>query len=252
MKHIFRGKVSLSKINQVDHELNTQSLNAVIAFNKYGAYCVPVATQHGTLAQKILRGDVFEPDTIKFMRSHVKDGDIIHSGAYFGDFFPGLSTALNPDAKIWTFEPNRESFRCAEVTLLLNNISNINLFQKGLGEKNSSAFLNTKNGKGMSRGGASSIGERSNKGVWDEIEIVCLDEVIPNDRNITILQLDVEGYEKQALMGAIETITRCRPILILEDDHNITRSEWFKTNILSMGYEVKEKLHYNRIITPKH
>ena len=246
-----RGRVALSETNQVDLSLNDQCLNTVIAYNKYGAYCVPVSTQNGVLARKILRGEVFEPDTIEFMRSNVKEGDIIHSGACFGDFFPGLSTALQPDSRIWTFEPSRESFRCAEITLLLNNITNVNLFPTGLGEKSAQEYLNTQNKKGVSLGGSSSIGEKSEIGQWDEIEIVAIDEVIPANRNISILQLDIEGYEEQALKGALKTIKRCRPILILEDDQKITQSDWFKSNVLSLDYQIDKKLHYNRIIMPK-
>lgn len=247
----FGRKVDLSKVNEVDVNLNNKALNAVIAYNKYGAYCVPVSTQHGVLSQKIMQGEVYEPDTIEFMRSHVKKGDIIHSGACFGDFFPALSTALHPDAKIWSFEPSSEGFRCAEITLQLNNIKNINLSPKGLGEKSSSEFLNTKSKTGKSLGGASSIVSGSNKGVLEEIELTSIDDSIPSDRNITILQLDIEGYEEQALKGAIETIKRCRPIIILEDNNDITNSKWFVSNILSLDYEIKGDLHYNKLIMPK-
>lgn len=247
----FGRKVALSKINKVDISLNNSVLNAVIAYNKYGAYCVPVSTQHGVLTQKILQGKVYEPDTIEFMRSHVKNGDIIHSGACFGDFFPALSTAIHSDSMIWSFEPSTEGFLCAEITLKLNNIENINLFHKGLGENSSSALLNTKDKQGKSLGGASSIVSKSNKGELEKVEIVSIDNVIPLERDIAILQLDIEGYEEQALKGAIKTITRCRPILILEDNNDIVNSMWFKSNILSMGYEVKDNLHYNKLIIPK-
>ena len=76
------------------------------------------------------------------------------------------------------------------------------------------------------------IGEKSEKGQWDDIEIVAIDEVIPADRNISILQLDIEGYEEQVLKGCLKNIKKNRPILILEDDQKITKSEWFKLNVL--------------------
>lgn len=251
IEQFFGGKVALSKENKVDKSLNDQTLNVAIAYNKYGAYCVPASTQHGVLTQKILQGKVYEPDTIEYMRTHAKDGDIIHSGACFGDFFPGLSTALNPGAKIWSFEPSREGFRCAQITMLLNNITNINLVPQGLGEKSSTEFLTTKNKKGKSLGGASSIVSKSKDGETEEIEIVAIDDVIPTDRNISILQLDIEGFEEQALKGAVKTIARCKPILILEDNDNIGKSDWFKSNILDLGYEFKDNLHYNKLIVPK-
>jgi hypothetical protein len=45
---------------------------------------------------------------------------------------------------------------------------------------------------------------------------VRLDDVLPQGADISVLQLDVEGYEGPALKGALATITRCRPTLILE------------------------------------
>ena len=51
-------------------------------------------------------------------------------------------------------------------------------------------------------------------------------------------------------MGALETIKRCRPILILEDDHGFTKGQWFKDTILSENYKLDKKLHYNQVILP--
>ena len=76
----------------------------------------------------------------------------------------------------------------------------------------------------------------------EQIDILTIDGSVPKDRNISILQLDIEGFEKQALMGALETIKRCKPILILEDDHGFTKSDWFKDNILSLDYNIDKKL----------
>ena len=60
------------------------------------------------------------------------------------------------------------------------------------------------------------------------------------------MQLDVEGYEQQALAGAMRTIIRCRPILILE---NLPERHWFEANILRLGYRETGKLHENFIFT---
>jgi len=227
-------------------------LNVSIAYNKYGAYCTPISTQHRTLNQKILKGDVFEPDTIEFMISNVKEGDIVHAGTFFGDFLPGISKGMGEFSKIWAFEPNPESYRCTQITIILNKIDNVELLQTGLGEKTSSTKILTKDKEGISLGGSSTIIDKyDGKGKVEEIKIVAIDDVVPKDRNISILQLDIEGYEKQALMGALETIKRCRPILILEDDTNFTKSSWFNDHILALDYHITQKLHYNMVIRPK-
>ena len=89
-------------------EYNSHSvLQCCIAYNKYGGYCVPLSSLHRPAAQRILSGDVYEPNTIEFLISNCSDGDIVHAGAYFGDFLPALSRSCAPNAKIWvSVDPN--------------------------------------------------------------------------------------------------------------------------------------------------
>lgn len=230
----------------------SQVLNVKVAYNKYGAYCMPVSSQHRTLNQKILKGQVFEPDTIQYMMDNAKEGDIVHAGTFFGDFIPAISRGVSEKAKIWAFEPNPESYRCTQITMILNDIQNVSLLNAGLGDKPSKINLTTKDKKGVSLGGSSTIGAQDKvAGTTEQIDILTIDGSVPKDRNISILQLDIEGFEKNALMGALETIKRCKPILILEDDHGFTKSEWFRDNILSLNYKMDKKLHYNQVILPE-
>jgi FkbM family methyltransferase len=233
-------------------ELRKDVLNVSIAFNKYGAYCTPLSSQHRTLNQKILKGDVFEPETIKYMMERAGEGDMVQAGACFGDFLPALSKAIHKDGHIWAFEPNSENYRCAQITMVLNGITNVHLINSGLGAKSSKAEMLISDNKGRGLGGSSKIVESGNEKPGTElINIVALDEVIPQDRRISILQLDAEGYEEQALKGAIKLIARCRPVLILEDDHGVTKTQWFKENVLALGYQIAGKLHYNTLILPE-
>ena len=229
----------------------SEVLNVNIAYNEYGAYCMPLSSQHRTLNQRILKGEVFEPDTIDYMIEKAKEGDIIHAGTFFGDFLPGISKGLADGAKIWAFEPNPESYRCSQITMILNGIQNVSLLNAGLGETPSTINLTTKDKKGVSLGGSSTIGVQDKEaGITEQIDILTIDGSVPKDRNISILQLDVEGFEQQALMGALETIKRCKPIIILEDDHGFTKSDWFKDNILALNYKIDQKLHYNQVMLP--
>lgn len=250
---IFGKKVkAINNYKLVDPELLKEVLNVSIAYNKYGAYCIPLSSQHRTLCQKILKGNIYEPDTLEFMIENAGEGDIIHAGTCFGDFLPALSRAMGKENRIWAFEPNSENHRCAQITMVLNCISNVHLINAALGERKSEVEIQIQDSKGRGLGGSSTIvnSDDSSK-VTETIRVVAIDQVIPANRNISILQLDVEGHEEQALKGALASIKRCRPILILEDDHGLTKSKWFNDNILSMDYKIKGKLHYNTIIYPK-
>jgi len=252
IQSVFGKKVkAVNGFDQLNDGLKKEVLNASIAYNKYGAYCVPLSSQHRTLNQRILKGEVFEPDTIQFLCDKAGEGDIIHAGTCFGDFLPAISKAVYKDAHVWAFEPNHENFRCSQITLTLNHLTNVHLINAGLCDTNSVTGMQVLDRRGRGLGGYSSIVSPLEKDIETKtVNMVALDEVIPLDRKISIIQLDVEGHEEQALKGALGLIERCRPILVLENDHGIISSSWFKKNILSKGYEVGAKLHYNRIVSP--
>ena len=100
-------------------DLSPQILNGMVAYNKYGGYFTPLSSRRRPAVQSILMGKIHEPDTISFMRNSCNSGDIIHAGTFFGDFLPGLSSALSDNAKIWAFEPNLEIIDVLKLLFIL-------------------------------------------------------------------------------------------------------------------------------------
>jgi FkbM family methyltransferase len=220
-----------------------------IASNQYGKYCVPESSSLRPAAALILEGGVWEPRTIAFIRENCGAGDVVHAGAYFGDFLPGISTALARSARLWAFEPARENFACARETATLNGLTNVTLLNAALGDSTGIARLCVGSPGMPSKGGTARLVHHQKEGfLYEEAQVAKIDEVIPADRSVSILQLDVEGYEQQALAGAIETIRRCRPILIVE--HLPKDRSWFEAHILPLGYSISGKLHSNIIVAP--
>jgi len=212
-------------------------LQCCIAYNKYGGYCVPLSSQHVPSAHIILSGEIFEPSTIDFITSHCKDGDIVHAGTYFGDFLPALSQSCATRAKVWAFEPNPENYRCALITISINGLQNVKLQNAGVGARRGSLPMVVLDDRGRSLGGMSRLvgtpDERDEKPLAT-VDIVTVDETVPPERTVSIIQLDVEGFEKQALTGALMTIHRCKPIIVLEQ---LPEKSWFSKNIISLGYQ---------------
>jgi FkbM family methyltransferase len=227
-------------------------LYGLVGSNSYGLYFVPFSSQKRPAVQKVLRGEVFEPDTIEFIREKCGEGDVIHAGTFFGDFLPGISASIGKDKKIWAFEPCLENFRCAQITSQINNLKNVELFNYGLGEANTKSKMLIETNSGIRLGGASRILKEDNgKGKTIDVEIRRMDDLIPENRYVSIIQLDVEGYEKEAIAGGLDLINRCKPMLILEDNKKMIYSDWFKLNINSIGYEVVQKIHDNTLLAIK-
>ena len=221
-------------------------LHCCVAYNVHGGYCVSLARAKRPAIQRILSGEIYEPKTLAFIRKHCADGDIVHAGTFFGDFLPALSIDCVLPAKIWAFEPNPERFRCAKMTAEINGIENIKLMHAGLSSNATTLPFKITDEEGVSLGGHSSFAEHTEetKSQFVNVSTVRLDEVIPNSRNVRILQLDVEGHEEQALLGSLETIRRCQPILILEKEFP---ASWFEQHLPGLKYEPITKLHTNTV-----
>jgi FkbM family methyltransferase len=186
----------------------------IFARNEYGFYCIPAAASHRPAAECVIGGDVWERKTIDFMLDSSRGEEVITAGAFFGDALPALSKVCQ---WVWAFEPNPENFRCAQITILLNDLRNVALYQAGLGERREKRKLVVKDHHGRSLGGASQIADITDRGSEAvSIDLVTIDSVVRRDANISLIHLDVEGFEEYALRGAKNTIERCHPLLILE------------------------------------
>lgn len=223
---------------------NPAVLQCAIAYNKYGGYCVPMSTYFAPAEHSILSGEVYEQETIDFIAQNCRGGDIIHAGAFFGDFLPALAQACADGARVWAFEPNPHSYRCALITTVINDLGNVTLTNAGLGAEEGQFPMQ------VTRGAANKVLESDDVGADAEhviqVPIVRIDDVVPSDRKVTILQLDVEGFEKPALSGALATIRRNKPILILE---RAPKEGWLDKELVELGYKYAGSACHNTIFS---
>lgn len=203
----------------------------MIAKNEYGLYSIPKEVEYTYTSQFIIEGGVHENTTIDYIKS--VGGNIIHAGSGFGDFLPALK---NCD-KVWSFEPNTLMYQSSLETISLNKLDNVEIFPYAIGDCDGIGVLKHIDEKGLEMGPRS---EMSNDGL--EVKLVKLDSVIPKDCKISLIHLDLEGYEFQALNGAKEIIERDRPIIVLEID---SRAVTYNDFMLSLGYVTHKQLIFN-------
>jgi FkbM family methyltransferase len=187
----------------------------------------------------IRSGKVWEPRTIELLRAECGHGDIAHAGTYFGDFLPALSQALAPGAKVWACEPSLENYRCAKITIEINALHNVELRHAALGMASGHGFLKTKDAVLWALGGASRLADDGD----ERVEIVRLDDLVAG-RTVSVIQLDVEGHEEQALRGALDTIIRCRPLIVLEAIWLAKLPEF----LTDLGYRITAEVHGNVVL----
>jgi FkbM family methyltransferase len=222
--------------------------DSVVATNEHGSYCVPRSSAHRPVARKILEAEVWEPETLDLVRGADPEGDIVHAGTFFGDFIPALARSRKAGAMVWAFEPSGENYRCARATVMLNGLENVVLRHAGLDVESGTALLATTDRTGLPLGGASRVVRNRARTRWsknEQVDLVAVDDVVGNDRRVAVVQLDVEGHEKQALTGALRTVTRCRPLIVLE---TVPPADWIEEHLAPLGYRVEGTVNANTIL----
>ena len=111
-----------------------------------------------------------------------------------------MSACNNNFRHLYAFEPNPKNFR--KLTKNLPESDKITLFNAAAGRESGTVKISANEGR-MSRAGGS--------GKTVEIPIVPLDEAV--SESVTVLKLDVEGGEREAIMGARRHIENGAKIL---------------------------------------
>jgi FkbM family methyltransferase len=176
-----------------------------------GEYFVPKYAAHRPAARAILAGNFYEPDTHALVSRllAVRHGSMIHAGTFFGDMLPSFSRACS--GTVYAFEPVLENCVLAKLCVQANGLANVFLLNAGLGSHVEVAHIDTGEKSGSHRGGASQIADRG-----QFTALVTVDSF--HIGNLAIIQLDVEGFELEALHGAVETIDRNSPVIMIEDN----------------------------------
>ncbi|MEL7092155.1 MAG: FkbM family methyltransferase [Pseudomonadota bacterium] len=187
-----------------------------ICANEYGFYSIPASLANREIPRQLARGEVYEPNTLKLMRRLARKGDVVTGGAFVGDFLPALSEVMAPSARLYSFEPNPTSYASALHTIALNDLRNVHMAGVAVGAEADNLPLKVAgDGKRVLAAGARLVTEPE-PGETVDVHVVPLDKLIPKTRNVSVLHLDIEGFERPALQGARELVQRCRPVIIVE------------------------------------
>lgn len=171
---------------------------------------VPKYAKHRPAAGTVLSGKTWEPETHALVEGLLarRPGDIVHAGAFFGDMLPGFSRSART---VYAFEPVLENYVLARLCVTENEIENVQLFHAALSDHAGTGRIATVGKDGRHKGGNSSL-----KTHGQIVTLMTIDGLGLMD--VSIIQLDVEGHELAALQGAVETIKRCAPFVLIEDN----------------------------------
>lgn len=149
------------------------------------------------------------------IETHIKDGDVFldiganigHFSFYFKLKFPNLDCKL--------FEPIPWLGECIKNTIEENRLQKIEHYSMALSDKagNAEFFIDTFNDGGHSLL-EEKLSGRSKKGRSVKVEVKRLDDF--NFPKVDFIKADVQGAEKFLIKGALSTIKKCKPKMLIE------------------------------------
>ena len=195
------------------------------------------------LQRSIKRNDEQE---INLVKKFIKSGtDSIDVGVYRGVYSYEMSKYSE---KVHSFEPNPIIFKYINKNLK-KFIKNIHLYNFALSNQNKTINLkipirNSNSNKEIFEEyyemGKATIHNENNFENYEnfEIQTKTIDE-LSFDNKISFIKIDVEGHELEVIEGAINTIKRDKPVLLVEIEKQYTKKEVAESInfINSLGYK---------------
>jgi FkbM family methyltransferase len=174
-----------------------------------------------------------------------KESIVIEGGCHIGSHTLKLAYLCK---KLYAFEPMPESYDLLFKNIQINNIDNTTIFKKGLSNKIGNTKYqwiceNNPGGAGLENnlyGDLPAVRNKINKTI--PVDLITIDSL--NLEKLDFIKLDIEGYEKFAIEGGMNTIIKCKPIITLEvfkshsGDSDIEYTKKLFKNLVDIGYIV--------------
>ena len=164
--------------------------------------------------------------------------DIIDAGAYIGDSALVFGRFFSKCRRIYAFEPDAKSYGLMEKTIAMNNLANVIPVGLALGDSNTEGVLTSHDM------GANLVNRQFGQETEKDrtVMVVRLDDYVTQNNIVPgVIKTDLEGFEMHFLRGALDTIKKYRPILVLSIYHSADDFFGIKPFIedLDLGYRFK-------------
>jgi FkbM family methyltransferase len=172
-----------------------------------------------------------------FQKYVPKDSNVIDVGASIGDHTITYAEWVGEQGLVIAFEPNPEAFSCLyHNTRYLQQVLPIDSV---LSDSEETVLLNKLDNSGASYYTVSDHGTLTAK--LDDYDL----------HNISFIKIDAEGFETKIIRGAVNTIAKWRPVLLVEVNHEALRrigSSYSELLALIQSYNYSVQITDSRII----
>ena len=157
-----------------------------------------------------LKNDVQSTDIVlRQMRKTLHNGSVfVDIGANSGIYTLPASILVGKTGKVFSFEPGR-AYQRLHNNVELNKMTNVKTYNFALGNRNEEKiFHNTP------IDGESSILNMICPTADVPVNVCTLDSILK--KKVDMIKIDVEGFEKEVLLGSKDIVRRYKPVIIFE------------------------------------
>jgi FkbM family methyltransferase len=152
-----------------------------------------------------------------------EDAVVFDIGANIG-YYSIIAAKQATTGVIYSFEPYSDSFSLLQRNIAFNKLSNIIPVQAAISNENGEKKLFI---TGSDNTGMTGLTKAENfSGRIETVQAISLDEWIKKTRlkRITIIKMDIEGSEYNALKGMEGLLQKCKPVLFIEISNSLLKS----------------------------
>ncbi len=185
----------------------------------------------------------YEPHVSDTFNKLLRPGDyVVDIGANLGFFSMLAASIVGETGRVYAIEPNDANVKLLESARAANGFDNVLVMQIGLSDKIETLFLYSLEGDGAT--GNSSTSTALPESIFQSRTVagLPLDAVLSGrDKPISLIKIDIEGFEYKALLGGVLLLATDKPHIIFEfTPHAIAgiRGIDFLRWITSFGYNL--------------
>jgi FkbM family methyltransferase len=188
-----------------------------------------------------------------FEKYVTKQSIVVECGAHIGTHTLKLAQLAN---HVYAFEPMPSTNKVLHINLLLNATGNVTVFQEGVSDASGSTTFCYIPNSGAACLDNNPLGRPPGLPPVETIHVPLRTIDSLNLDRLDFMKIDVEGYETLVIKGAMNTIRKYRPIIVMEvwsNHYGCTSIEHTKNtfkDLLSTGYNVVHVEGPDYLFTP--
>jgi FkbM family methyltransferase len=178
---------------------------------EFRMYVVPTDLAVG---QPLLATGAYEPAVTRAIVSRLRAGmTFVDVGANVGYFTLLAASLVGPSGRVFAFEPSEANVKLLHLSRVMNGYDNVALFPIAAGADWSLSFYD----RSHSNGWVSPVATTAEAVLPRTIVLAApIGAIVPADRRIDMIKIDIEGAEFAALNGARGRLERDHPAIVTE------------------------------------